>query len=211
MVGRFKIRHPDVYSVADVGYMIGGRVGREFIAIAYWLYMTCVVGSGLLSSIALNAISTHGTCTAVFVAVSAVAVFLLASIQTLEKLSFVGWVGSVLIVTIAVTITERPAAAPQSGPYDIDILIFGKPSFASAMGAVGQLLFAWAGTPAMFGLIAEMRRPQDFTKALLACQTVMVSLYLAVAIVVYYYCGQYVASPALGSAGPMIKKIAYGM
>jgi hypothetical protein len=33
----------------------------------------------------------------------------------------------------------------------------------------------------------------------------------AVAIVVYYYCGQYVASPALGSAGPMIKKIAYGM
>jgi hypothetical protein len=49
MVGRFKIRHPDVYSVADVGYMIGGRFGREFIAIAYWLYMTCVVGSGLLS------------------------------------------------------------------------------------------------------------------------------------------------------------------
>lgn len=29
-----------------------------------------------------------------------------------------------------------------------------------------------------FGLIAEMRRPQDFTKALIACQTVMVALYL---------------------------------
>lgn len=43
------MRHPDVYSVSDVGYMIGGRVGREFIAVAYWLYMTCVVGSGLLS------------------------------------------------------------------------------------------------------------------------------------------------------------------
>ncbi|KAJ9092193.1 hypothetical protein QFC21_006939 [Naganishia friedmannii] len=79
------------------------------------------------------------------------------------------------------------------------------------MGAIGQLLFAWAGTPAMFGLIAEMRRPQDFTKALLACQAVVVSLYLAVAIVVYYYCGQYVAFPALGSAGPMIEKIAYGI
>lgn len=49
MVGKFKLRHPDVYSVADVGYMIGGNVGREFIAVAYWLYMTCVVGSGLLS------------------------------------------------------------------------------------------------------------------------------------------------------------------
>lgn len=49
MVGKFKLRHPDVYSVADVGYMLGGRVGQEFVAIAYWLYMTCVVGSGLLS------------------------------------------------------------------------------------------------------------------------------------------------------------------
>jgi hypothetical protein len=55
----------------------------------------------------------------------------------------------VLIVTIAVAISDRPAAAPQTGPYDIDIIIFGKPSFASAMGAIGQLLFAWAGTPAM--------------------------------------------------------------
>jgi amino acid permease len=49
MVGKFKIRHPEVYSVADVGYMLGGVAGREFIAVAYWLYMTCVVGSGLLS------------------------------------------------------------------------------------------------------------------------------------------------------------------
>lgn len=49
MVGKFKIRHPEVYSVADVGYMLAGPFGREFIAVAYWLYMTCVVGSGLLS------------------------------------------------------------------------------------------------------------------------------------------------------------------
>lgn len=49
MVGKFKIRHPEVYSVADVGYMLAGVWGREFIAVAYWLYMTCVVGSGLLS------------------------------------------------------------------------------------------------------------------------------------------------------------------
>jgi hypothetical protein len=35
------------------------------------------------------------------------------------------------------------------GVDDIDIIIFGKPTFAAAMGAVGQLLFAWAGTPAM--------------------------------------------------------------
>jgi hypothetical protein len=29
--------------------------------------------------------------------------------------------------------------------------------------------------------------------------------------VVYHYCGQYIASPALGSAGPLLKKICYGL
>lgn len=40
--------------------------------------MIMVVGSGLLSiSIALNAISDHGTCTAVFVVVAAIVTFML--------------------------------------------------------------------------------------------------------------------------------------
>lgn len=30
-------------------------------------------------------------------------------------------------------------------------------------------------------------------------------------VVVYYFCGQYVASPAMGSAGPLLKKICYGI
>ena len=54
-----------------------------------------------------------------------------------------------LIVTIAVAVSDRPAAMPE-GVNDIDIILFGRPSFAAAMGAVGQLLFAWAGTPAMY-------------------------------------------------------------
>jgi hypothetical protein len=39
---------------------------------------------------------------------------------------------------------------------------------------------------------------------------VVTSVYLAIGYVVYYYCGSYVASPALGSAGPTMKKISYG-
>ena len=35
--------------------------------------------------------------------------------------------------------------------------------------------------------------------------------YLTFSIVVYWYCGKWVASPSLGSAGPLIKKIAYGI
>jgi hypothetical protein len=95
------MRLPLLDSVADVGYMLGGRVGREFLAAAYWLFMTCVAGSGMLGiSIALNAISSHGTCTAVFVAIAAIIVFAVSSIQTLEKLSWISWVG-VFSITIS--------------------------------------------------------------------------------------------------------------
>lgn len=81
--------------------MLGGRVGQEFLAAAYWLFMTCVAGSGMLGiSIALNAISMHGTCTAVFVAIAAIIVFAVSSIQTLEKLSWISWVG-VFSITIS--------------------------------------------------------------------------------------------------------------
>jgi hypothetical protein len=56
-----------------------------------------------------------------------------------------------------------------------------------------------------------MRNPRLYTRALALCQTVVTVIYLVVGIIVYYYCGSYVASPALGSAGKMIKKVSYGI
>ena len=61
--------------------------------------MTIIAGSGLLSiSIALNSISLHGTCTAVFMVVAMICAFLLASIQTLEKISWITYAGFVSLV-----------------------------------------------------------------------------------------------------------------
>lgn len=56
-----------------------------------------------------------------------------------------------------------------------------------------------------------MRQPKDYNKALYACMTFVNAAYLALSLVVYRYCGTWVASPSLGSAGPVIKKVAYGI
>lgn len=56
-----------------------------------------------------------------------------------------------------------------------------------------------------------MERPQDFPKALCMLQIFEIVLYVVAAIVIYYYVGNDVASPALGSAGPIMKKVAYGI
>lgn len=56
-----------------------------------------------------------------------------------------------------------------------------------------------------------MRNPRHYTRALIICQTVVTVVYITVGIVVYYFCGSYVASPALGSAGSTMKKVNYGL
>lgn len=41
--------------------------------------------------------------------------------------------------------------------------------------------------------------------------SIVTASYLSFSLVVYRWCGQWVASPSLGSAGPTIKKVAYGI
>lgn len=117
----------------------------------------------------------------------------------------------VLAVTIAVGIQDRPAAAPQTGHWESDYQLFKNPSFTEAITAVSSLIFAYAGTPAFFSIVAEMRDPRLYNRSLAACQTGVTAFYITIGVVVYYFCGSYVASPALGSAGVLMKKVCYGL
>ncbi|GAA5852851.1 hypothetical protein JCM8547_004707 [Rhodosporidiobolus lusitaniae] len=216
--GPWKRLHPTCYSVSDCGNIVFGKVGREVYGVAYFLLMTMIAGSALLGlSTALNAISLHATCTAVFVIVSAVAVYPIASLRTLGRVKWIGWAGlismvvSILLVCIAVGAGGRPSPAPQEGPWDKEIVYFGNPSFSDAMNAISNLVFSFAGTAAFLPIASEMSNPRDFTKAVAACQTFVTVFYLVIGIVVYMYAGQYVASPALGTAGVLIKRVAYGL
>lgn len=59
--------------------------------------------------------------------------------------------------------------------------------------------------------MAELKDPKDFPKALATLQIIDISLYVIAATVIYRYAGADVTSPALGSAGPLISRIAYGI
>ncbi|KAL4779251.1 transmembrane amino acid transporter protein-domain-containing protein [Aspergillus varians] len=208
MVGKFKLNHREVYGIDDAWGLMFGRVGREIVGFSFSLYWIFSAGSGILGlSIAFNAVSSHGTCTAVFVVCAAVIGFLFASIRTLGQISWIAW--QVLIVTIAVAVQGRPTTAPEG--WTADYKIVGNPSFSQAISAVCTLIFASSATPAYFSLAAEMRDPRYFTRSLVIAQVASTILYLVVGIVVYYYCGSLVASPALGSAGVLFKKISYGV
>jgi amino acid permease len=71
--------------------------------------------------------------------------------------------------------------------------------------------FSTAGHVAFFSFISEFKNPKDFPKALFLLQICDVSMYIVVGGVVYRYAGNKVSSPALGSAGKLVSKIAYGV
>lgn len=139
-----------------------------------------------------------------------------------------------MMVTVAVGLQSRPSTAPKDQPWASDYKLAGNPSFTSAISAVSSLVYAYAGTPGklpeypimlrpianrrtnsyytgFFPIAAEMRDPSLYTRPLLICQGSITAIYITVGTVIYYYCGSYVASPALGSAGVLIKKVSYGI
>ncbi|WOO82923.1 N amino acid transport system protein [Vanrija pseudolonga] len=219
VVGTFKRNHPEVYSMAEVGGVLAGKMGQEVFTAIYAAFMISLTGVALLPiTIAFNALSDHATCTLVWMVLAAVVCCALAFIQTLNKVSLIGSVGvgcilvAIFTLLIAVGVQERPATAPPApAPWFKDMVAFKKASFWDGVNAMSTAVAGLCGTPAFFSVISEMKNPKDYNKSLAVCQTIVVSTYVTVAVVVYYFCGQYLASPALGSAGPLLKKVCYGI
>ncbi|KAM0364297.1 hypothetical protein ACHAPK_010774 [Fusarium culmorum] len=126
-----------------------------------------------------------------------------------EFFGFIMWL--ILMVTIATGVQDRPDAAPQEGTWVSDYELFKTPTFVQAVSAVCAYVSAYGGTPGFFAIVAEMRKPEQYNTAVAICQSIVTALYVMVGIVMYYFCGSYVSSPALGSAGVVIKKASYGV
>ncbi|KAJ8068310.1 hypothetical protein OCU04_003873 [Sclerotinia nivalis] len=111
---------------------------------------------------------------------------------------------AVLITMISVGIRS-----PPSKPYTL--WPRAHLSLREAFLSITNIVFAYAGHVAFFTFMSELREPDDFPKSLATLQIVEISLYLVSAIVIYVYAGSTVTSPALGSAGPVVSKIAFGV
>ncbi len=112
---------------------------------------------------------------------------------------------------VGVTTRDRPAAAPQDGEFELGYHVIGNPTFVTGITSVATIFCSGAGTSAFLPVISEMRKPRDYNKAVYLCMAIVTASYLTFSLVVYRWCGQWVASPSLGSAGDTIKKVAYGI
>ncbi|GFG26867.1 N amino acid transport system protein [Aspergillus udagawae] len=218
ILGNFRMRHPHCHSIADMAHVAGGIVGREATGLLFIIAYVLVTGSGIVGvSTALNALSHHGACTVWWSFLAAVVIIATASIRKLEHVGWLSYAGflsiyaAVLIVVIGVTTRDRPAAAPQEGPYELGFVAINNPGFAAGMVASCTIFVSSAGTSAFLPVISEMRNPKDYKKPLYVCMSLVTASYLAFSLVVYCWCGKWVASPSLGSAGQTIKMVSYGV
>jgi hypothetical protein len=76
--------------------------------VADWIFVS---GSAMVgTSIGLNAISTHGACTAAFVAIAAAVGFIFSSVRALGNITWIAWFGLSSVMVSG----ELEAPWPQS-------------------------------------------------------------------------------------------------
>ncbi|PKY06961.1 hypothetical protein P168DRAFT_230854 [Aspergillus campestris IBT 28561] len=208
IIGQFKWAYPQISNMADAGEVLAGRFGRELLGAAQIIFMIFVMASHLLTfTIAMNAITDHGTCSIVFGVIGMVVSFALSLPRTLAEMSWLSLVSFISILT-AVVITMVGVGVSHPGK---EVLAVVDTDLVHGFAAVCNIVFSFCGHAAFFGLAAELKDPRDFPKALCLLQGIDISLYLIAAVVIYRFGGADVASPALGSASPIVSKVAFGI
>jgi len=208
MIGAFKLRYPHVHNMADAGMILAGPIGREVLGAAQVIFIVFLCGSHVLTGmIAFDTITNGASCSVVWAAVSAIICMVFTIPRTLNGISHMSVVSFISILSaIFITMIGVGIIGPQ-GP----VAVTSHLSFAKGFLAVTDIVFAYAGHVAFFTFISEMKRPQDFAKALYFLQICDTTLYLIVGIVVYRYTSINTVSPALGNTGTTLRKIAYGI
>ncbi|KAJ6172157.1 Amino acid transporter transmembrane [Penicillium chermesinum] len=208
IMGQMKLRFPQITTMADAGEVIGGKFGREFVGAAWIIFFIFIMSSHLLTfTVAMNTITSHGTCSIVFGIVGMAVSFVCSLPRTLEKISWLSIVSFIsILAAVLITMIALGIESPGSG-----VVAVAHTNLYHGFSAVTNIVFAFCSHGAFFGLMAELRNPRDFTKSLCLLQGLDVSLYLIAAVVIYRYAGDGVVSPALGSASPVVAKVAYGI
>ncbi|PNP74513.1 hypothetical protein FNYG_12136 [Fusarium nygamai] len=218
ILGEFRNRHPECHTLADMCGRLWGRIGKELVGLQILVAQVLISAAGIVSiSTAFNAISNHGACTVIFTLIGAISITLFSSVRTFSRLGWLTWIGfftffvAVFIFVVAVTQQDRPAMAPKTGDYELGWTAIAHPTFVAGITASANIFISNSGSSMYLPVLSEMKRPEHFKKAVLVTGVLVMAMYLSFSLVIYRWCGVWLATPAFGSAGPLFKKISYGI
>ncbi|KAL4956121.1 transmembrane amino acid transporter protein-domain-containing protein [Aspergillus filifer] len=208
VIGQFKWRYPHVVSMADAGEVLMGRFGREILFTGQMLFLIFLMASHILTfTVAMNTLTDYGTCSLVFGVVGLVVSLVFSLPRTMKNMSWLS-LASFISIFIAVFVAIVAIGLEHPGGR---VKATTETNLVTGVTSALNIILSYASHNAFFNVIAELKEPKDFPKALTLLQSIDISLYLVAGVVIYYYAGSNVASPALGSLSPVLSKVAYGI
>ncbi|EJD50782.1 hypothetical protein AURDEDRAFT_159929 [Auricularia subglabra TFB-10046 SS5] len=195
-------RYP-VRTYADLAERIFGRWARHCCTVLQSIQLIFNVGLICLSSgQSLSQVSSAKLCFSVCVVVFVIVGLFIGQIRTLKDFTNLAngavWLNLLIIfLSMGIMAHSPPNVASAvstygeeraSGPVHTEAFV-SAPLFDKVNGIM-NMVFAYGGAM-IFPEMAEMRRPMDFWKGMIAAQTLIFCAYLMFGIFVYAFQGQY--------------------
>ncbi|KAJ5771974.1 Amino acid transporter transmembrane [Penicillium odoratum] len=211
-----------VKNYGDLGFRTLGQTGRHVTNILQGIGLLLITGQVTIQfGENISQVSKFKLCYAVCPVLFAVAGFFVTQIRTLKAY---GWIANasvwlnifVIFMTMGVMANSPPnyqistlgsagsdtdptTITPVDGVYPPIIHYNNIPPGIGLVGSVNGMLsgvLAYAGAQLFVEFMAEMRRPQDFIKAMWGAQFFIYVVYVTYGCVVYYLQGQYSFNPS---------------
>lgn len=147
---QFYRKHPNVVSIVEMTRIVGGAWFESFAGFVMMIQVVFIVASATVTlSVALNTLSSHATCTVIWILVACIACYILSIPRTMKFVSKAGIpnavsvVAACLIVLISLAVSG-PATAPEG--WHKEIKVVGNPTFRDGLNACLRVVFSYAGT-----------------------------------------------------------------
>jgi hypothetical protein len=183
------------------------------------LLLILTVGSHVLTGIiAFESLFDHKLCGVIFGVISAVLLFILALPKTFDNMAILAYldffsISAAVIITIVVSAIESKnkvgglAATTWYAFHSADT----SPGFVQVMLAITNIVLAYAVAQCLPSFMSELKRPQDYKKAIWTLGGMEISFYTLIGAIIYYCKGQEVRAPALLSISPKMQKVVFAV
>ncbi|KAH8844610.1 hypothetical protein MCOR27_003467 [Pyricularia oryzae] len=223
VLGEFRREYPHVLNFGDALEVIGTPIGmgRTFQHIFGWsqvFFQVFVMASHILTwTICLLWLTNGKGVCSILLGFVGTLIFIICNLpRTLKQTSWMSMVScasitaAVVVTAIAVTFTQQTSPWKPGPGMNIDL--FRKVEFAPAFLGVTNVAIAFSSHSCFFSVIDEFKKPEDWPKALALLQVADTVLYLFAAIMIYYFVGRDVPSPALSAApGNVLPRVIWGI
>lgn len=200
LLGRLHSLYPNLQSYSDLGAEFLGNAGRLVAStLAYTqMFGACVVFLVAMTIFTNQAAQTVQLPSVCFVTVSAALSAVVLGFAQIRDLHGIGhlacWVAGPTLYVALTLLLYQLFATPTHAHHTVTS-IWPPLGAQKTTVAFMNIVLTYAGHVVYFELIAHMKQPKDFEKAVVSSQVVIITTYFAVSLLVYTAIGNDVASP----------------